>query len=70
MKEFSAARSLLRQTQIMQDLKEDYPDRFLLLEQFLSNSSFFDNELAYPNGSTKESKRKLIANGINVFIFL
>lgn len=62
MRELSAARTLLRQTQPLQILRQEQPERYMLLEQLMS-SSHFNPKVAYPEGVTKEQRRKVIAQG-------
>ncbi|KAJ3219297.1 Serine/threonine-protein kinase smu1 [Dinochytrium kinnereticum] len=62
MKEIGAARSLLRQTDTMQHLREFSPDRYLRLEELLSKN-YFDEKEFYPHGS-KEKRRRDIGNAL------
>ncbi|KAJ3107204.1 Serine/threonine-protein kinase smu1 [Phlyctochytrium planicorne] len=61
MKEIGAARSLLRQTDTMQHLRDTNPERYLKLEEVLSRPHF-DAKLVY-NGS-REKRRSEIASAL------
>jgi len=60
LREVDTARAILRGTPAMQTMKKEYPDRYLRLEHILQKT-YFDYAEAYPGGSTKESRRQLIA---------
>ncbi|KAI9261427.1 WD40-repeat-containing domain protein [Phascolomyces articulosus] len=59
----STAKILLRRSEPMSSLRENQVDRYARLEELVARSKF-DTKLAYPDGATKESRRKDIAKGL------
>jgi len=62
MGETSAARSLLRETEPMDLLKENYQDRYLHLESLMAHPA--NAKDGYPDGKSKERRRKEIAEAL------
>ncbi|KAI7849056.1 WD40-repeat-containing domain protein [Circinella umbellata] len=63
MNEQNTAKVLLRRSQPIESLRENQVDRYAKLEELVARPKF-DAKLAYPDGATKESRRKIIAEGL------
>lgn len=61
LREIKAATWMTTKTDPLLKLKLNYPDRYLHLQN-LSGRSFFDHNIAYRDGGTKERRRMAIAN--------
>ncbi|CDJ67306.1 hypothetical protein ENH_00033900 [Eimeria necatrix] len=62
LRETELARLLLRETAVLQQLRQQTPERFKRLDQ-LANKPFFDAKEVY-QGSSKEKRRAAIAQGL------
>ncbi|KAL7753896.1 hypothetical protein RI367_000828 [Sorochytrium milnesiophthora] len=62
-RELSAARTMLRQTEPMDALRDQFPDRYLRLESLLSRT-YFEPSDSYPEGHRKEKRREIIAQAL------
>ncbi|KAJ1955868.1 hypothetical protein EC988_001648 [Linderina pennispora] len=61
--DLAPARILLRQTEPMQIMRTEQPERYLRLEQLLSRTTF-DAQFVYKGEGTKESRRAAIAESL------
>eukprot|EP01029_Cantina_marsupialis_P022977 TRINITY_DN5661_c0_g2_i1.p1 TRINITY_DN5661_c0_g2~~TRINITY_DN5661_c0_g2_i1.p1 ORF type:complete len:514 (-),score=156.55 TRINITY_DN5661_c0_g2_i1:119-1660(-) len=60
MREIDTAEALLKNSAPLQLMKKEHPERYLHLDRML-NRGFFDAKEAYPDGSTRDFRRKEIA---------